>query len=66
MIRRIVTIIILLSAILKAQPEFDYSGYFLDLPIYQVSPDKLAEYYSSDKTQFINLSRLRIRPEIFF
>lgn len=47
--------------------QFDYSvsGYVVDLPVYQRSPDQMVTLFNIDKDMFMNLNRVRLKPEMF-
>ncbi len=45
-----------------AQYEFSFSGYVFDLPIYQSSSKSLSNYFGIKQNQFLNLSRVRLKP----
>lgn len=44
-----------------AQPKFSLSGYAEDLPVFQHLKKEIADLHGSDKNQFLNLTRLRLR-----
>jgi len=44
-----------------SQPKIDFSGYAEDLPVFEVQKKELADLYGSDKNQFLNLTRVRLR-----
>ncbi len=48
-----------------SQVEFSFSGYAVDLPVYTATNQTLSKLMSIDESQFINLTRLRLRPEVF-
>ncbi len=53
-----------LSAEIQAQYKFTFSGYAENLPATELSNQNLAYYYNSDKTQFLDLTRVRLRPSL--
>ena len=58
-----------LPALSRAQVEFEFSGYVVDLPTYQRMPD-IARFFASapgtwyDRDMAMNLMRLRLRPTV--
>ena len=48
-----------------AQFDFEFSGYIQDLPIYQITEKKLASLLNLEESQFLNLTRIRIRPTFY-
>ncbi|MFH1198195.1 MAG: hypothetical protein V1720_21005 [bacterium] len=58
-------LILLLSNKIFAQIEFDFSGYIVDLPIYQSTNEKISTLFGIDKNQIINLTRLRLKPVLY-
>lgn len=44
-----------------SQPKIDFSGYAEDLPVFEAQKKELADLYGSDKNQFLNLTRVRLR-----
>ncbi len=50
---------------IPAQPEFDFSGYVVDLPVYTISKNQPLNIFIPQKNEFINLTRIRLKPEIF-
>jgi hypothetical protein len=56
---------VLISTVsLNAQNKFTFSGYAEDLPVYEHSKQGFAEIYGSDKNQYLNLTRLRLRASV--
>ncbi len=53
--------IFLVSVNVLSQQRFSFSGYLEDLPVFEHSKQELADLYGSDKNQFLNLTRLRLR-----
>lgn len=51
---------------IKAQTDFYFSGYVFDQPIYQRASEDLADLLDFDQDVFINLTRLRLRPSVYF
>jgi len=50
----------------RAQPDFYFSGYVLDQPIFQRASEDLAGLLNFDQDIFVNLTRLRLRPSVNF
>ncbi len=50
----------------KAQTEFEFTGYVLDQPIFQRTDDYFADLLDMDRDIFVNLTRLRLRPAVYF
>lgn len=48
-----------------SQYEFDFSGYISTLPIYQINNNQISQLYNIDRTLFIDLSRIRLRPTLY-
>ncbi len=48
-----------------AQIDYSFSGYVVDLPVYSINNKELSQFLSMDKAQFLNLTRLRLRPEVY-
>lgn len=44
------------------QYEFEFSGYTVELPIYQITNNEIAKLFNIKRNQFLNLTRLRLRP----
>ncbi len=65
--RTILLIIIFLipAAYSIAQVRYSFTGYVVDLPVYSMTNKDLANLFSIDPNQFMNLTRLRLRPEIY-
>ncbi|MCB2203654.1 hypothetical protein KQI65_02815 [bacterium] len=61
-------LIFLLPGALVAQPELEFSGYVVDLPMYQRLPDYSEVFgvvpaaFPADRNMSLNLTRLRLRP----
>lgn len=49
---------------LYAQESFNFSGYIVDFPYYQRTNKFVSYLTKSDQDQFINLTRLRLRPTL--
>ncbi len=47
-----------------AQINYSFTGYVVDLPVYSIMNKDLANLFSVSPNQFMNLTRLRLRPEI--
>ena len=63
-IRLVVTTILFVSST-DAQTEWDFSGYIVDLPIYQRNNDTFSAFPGIEKNQFFNLTRTRLRPTLY-
>ncbi|MCL5029430.1 MAG: hypothetical protein M1480_10505 [Bacteroidetes bacterium] len=48
-----------------AQVDYSFSGYIVDLPVYSINNSELSNLAGIDKNQFLNLMRIRLRPEIY-
>ena len=46
---------------ISSQPKIDFSGYAEDLPVFESLKQELADLYGSEKNQFLNLTRVRLR-----
>jgi hypothetical protein len=57
----LISFIFISTANLNAQNRFSFSGYAEDLPVFEHSKQGLAEIYGSDKNQYLNLTRVRLR-----
>ena len=55
---------LVLPALLAAQPEFRFSGYVIDFPVYERLNSTLADLAGVGPDQFLNLTRIRIRPSL--
>ena len=65
--RRCLVYFFLLSACIAeifSQPKIDFSGYVEDLPVFESLKQDLADLYGSDKNQFLNLTRIRLRASV--
>ncbi len=47
------------------QYSIEFSGYAVDLPVYSSNNDFLSKITQTNKNQFLNLTRVRLRPQIF-
>ncbi|MFC2133465.1 hypothetical protein ACFLR4_04995 [Bacteroidota bacterium] len=58
---------LLLSCTLEISAQFDlaFSGYAFDLPIYSSSNEQIAQMFNMEKNQFVNLTRIRLRPTLY-
>jgi hypothetical protein len=50
---------------LYSQVNYNFSGYVADLPVYSINNADLANLAGIDKNQVTNLTRIRLRPEIY-
>lgn len=53
-----------LPTLLPAQVEFRFSGYVVDFPVYERLSSTLADLAGVDPGQFLNLTRIRLRPSL--
>lgn len=63
---RVLWLIIITSSVVFPQAEFEFSGYFSEMPVYQNLDKQLAENYGIKRDIYMNLSRVRLRPVIYF
>ncbi len=49
----------------SAQLDLRFNGYVLDMPIYQHFDSDLAALFNTSAEQFVNLTRLRLRPVLY-
>lgn len=56
--------LIFLVVPVQSQTAWEFSGYATDLPTYQQQNPTFARLLSADDSQFLNLSRLRLRPTL--
>ncbi len=61
----LIFVILSFSRTAFAQLNYSFSGYVVDLPVYSISNKELSNLLSIDQNQFLNLTRLRLRPEIY-
>jgi hypothetical protein len=47
-----------------AQVEFQFSGYVVNLPIYERENASAAQFFNLDQNQLLDLTRLRLRPSL--
>jgi len=65
--RRILVLLIIIAisnGYLFAQYDISFTGYVVELPVYSIINKDLSDLFSLDQDQFMNLTRLRLRPEI--
>ncbi|MGD0337519.1 MAG: hypothetical protein ABSB78_01885 [Bacteroidota bacterium] len=64
--KRIISVILILfiTPVAYAQYEFSFSGYVVDLPVYQRMNDWISNLIRADRDQFVNVTRLRLRPTL--
>ena len=67
-INKLPVLLLLLSICLplRGQTEFDYSGYILEMPIYQNLPDDLASQSGMKNNLWFNIARVRVKPAVYF
>ena len=51
---------------LSAQTEYEITGYFINMPLYQKPSKEFTEIFGYDNNILTNISRLRIRPTLYF
>lgn len=61
----LIIIFFVLADSLYAQVNYSFSGYVVELPVYSINNQELARLFSIDQNQFLNLTRLRLRPEVY-
>ena len=59
-----VVAVMTLPTLLLAQVEFRFSGYVVDFPVYERLSSTLAEVAGVEPDQFLNLTRIRLRPSL--
>ena len=65
MIKRIFFVcIILVSVKINAQYDFSFSGYVVNLPIYQHSNETLSNMFGFKQNMILDLTRVRLRPTL--
>lgn len=57
--------LLILPCSINAQVKTDFSGYVVDLPIYQNNNKTLSKIFGFDESQFLNLTRARLRPVFY-
>ena len=64
--RALRTAMLLVAAVpaVRAQTEFSFSGYAVDFPVYQRTNSVLAGFTGVPAEQFLNITRLRLRPSL--
>ena len=61
----LITFIIIISSYLSfPQADFNFSGYVVELPVYMIMKDYPAIFGFPANNQFINLNRIRLKPEL--
>lgn len=63
--KKYILLILLLPVSLFAQVDYSFSGYVVDMPIYSKNNPDLARLFAYPDNQFINLTRIRLRPEVY-
>ncbi len=61
----IFTLIVVSNITSFAQPDYDFEGYFQNLPVVQFIPSELSNLYGVSKTLELNLARVRLKPVIY-
>ena len=59
-------VLIFVSSNSQAQVDYDFSGYLVDFPIYQHSNKRISDLLGLKNDQFLNLTRIRLKPTIYF
>jgi hypothetical protein len=62
----VLTTLLIVVSHVYAQYEFSFSGYVVDLPAYQRMNDWIPKLIGGDRDQWINVTRLRLRPAFSF
>ena len=63
-IRLTILIFFLSSTNIFAQPDFSFTGYVVDLPIYLIPGESQKDSLGNTKNQFLNLTRARLHPKL--
>ncbi len=50
----------------RSEPSLDFSGYIMEMPVYENIQPALAQQANTSRSQFADLARLRLRPTIHF
>ncbi|MFA3782403.1 hypothetical protein ABRY23_04990 [Melioribacteraceae bacterium 4301-Me] len=56
--------LLLFPSLSNAQYDFSFSGYVVNMPIYQLSNEKLSNLFSFKKNMILDLTRIRLRPTL--
>ncbi|MBN1301474.1 MAG: hypothetical protein JW995_09700 [Melioribacteraceae bacterium] len=65
--KKIISLIVLFASTFSySQIDYDLSGYVVNLPVLQKANDKLHSLFGFDKNIILDISRLRLRSEIYF
>ncbi|RMD49992.1 MAG: hypothetical protein D6830_03715 [Ignavibacteria bacterium] len=59
-------ILLAIHSFTYSQTEFDFSGYINEIPMGQFSNEKLSSTFGIDKSFYLNLTRIRLRPVVYF
>lgn len=63
-IKLLIILILTLTLEINAQIDYSFSGYIVDFPVYSSMNKDLSQLFGIDRNQFLNLTRLRLRPEV--
>ncbi|MFC2084483.1 hypothetical protein ACFLS9_05455 [Bacteroidota bacterium] len=58
-------IILIINSTSFSQTEFDFTGYIIDLPVYQKNNKELSELFAIEDYAIININRIRLKPTIY-
>ena len=61
----ILFLLLCICSIVHAQVDYEITGYITDLPIYQRTNKELSGLFGTQKDNFTNISRIRIRPQFY-
>ncbi len=64
-IKLLIIFIFVASLELHAQLDYSFSGYVVDFPVFSIMNKELSNLFGIDRNQFLNLTRLRLRPEVY-
>ena len=66
LIKKILLLIVIMCAFSNAYAQYDisFTGYAVDMPVYTFSSDKAPGFFPREN-QLLNLTRLRLKPQIF-
>lgn len=65
LMKKYIFLFLMISVPAFAQIDYSFSGYVADMPIYSKNNPDLARLFSYPNNQFINLTRVRLRPEVY-
>ncbi len=61
----VIIILIFISVQIYSQADYSFSGYVVDFPVFSSMNKDLSNLFGMDPNQFLNLTRLRLRPEVY-